>query len=282
MKLPATNAIQLPDNNKDWICISDDDPPAPTWDAERMRDFLPGYVRDAENPVQAAVLKALGMIANRCWAEEERILGAQQTPRKAGGLMLEEWGAERGIARISGESDGAYRARLLEEVQGITPSAIRAAVLAVLNPFFAPKTAVFVEPQRDFAFRASASWAPTAPHCFRQSRASAHGRIWANGRRTGLRTAGAYRISASAPPQLWVFIPATISSKRGVRGSVTGVTATAFRGTVTGSPFYHTVRISVAQAEAISRAVRALVARVLAGVVWTIYVEPALPYSIVR
>lgn len=394
MQLPDDNTITLPDGNYDWFFVDEsnaDAGPFPEWDIEQLKRLVPAYVRRGDDEVRDAYLFAWAHMSNLQRADICRIMKAHQSPRFAWGAWLKMWGDDRHLQQSPDETDAAFRDRLLSDPVGIAPQAIRDAVRALLSLRFQPKQLpVFVEPKVDFAFWRSASAPASAPRCFWQSRASGHGRIWASGRRTGLRTAGAYWVSAGtktdqnpsgtvAPPALWVMLPATLSSKRGGWGStqvvldavpvtqngtsnltplaaqparpqtlyvgvtdpsrilgsllitgtdatgspisetvsaaigsfttktvnrfasVTAVTATilphgiAVQPTVTilaAAPhgaFWgshgssnHTVWISASAASLLEQAVRALANLVLAGVVWSIRVDPALAFSIAR
>ncbi len=287
MKLPDTNAITLPDSNEDWFALEPNETEGAlsVWDvAELRRRFLPAYLQGGIDPVRDAFLVALATMSNRARADMTRIMAAGQSPRFAWGPWLKAWGFDRHLPQMPDESDGDYRQRLMDEPVGIAPKAIRDAVRALFVGRFAPKALpVFVEPLADYAFWRSASAPPSAPACYWQSRAPGHGRIWASGRRTGLRTVGAYWTSAAQIPKLWALLPTTLSSKRGFYGSVNGLAPTAFWGRATGpGAFYHTVRTSVETTKTMSAAVAALSSRVLAGVQWMIVADPALTYSIAR
>jgi len=288
--VPDDFDITIPEEGAaEWLAVTDDEF-IPEWDIKRLREmFLPAYARSGEDPLRDAHLKAMARMHNLVHADTIRLMAAQQSPRFADGVLLEAWGDETGIAKIPSETEGAYRRRLLVEQTGITPRSIKEAVRAELAARFQPKNAVFVETKRDFAFRASTAWPSGSPLCYRQNRIqsdSAPGRVWASGRRTGLRTAGAYRMSAAAPPEIWVLVPGSISGYRGFKGVVErplspGQAPTGFYGSWAGR-WYHTVRISRKDAQSMTSAVRAIASRVMEGVSWHIQAEPALAQSIVR
>lgn len=269
------------------LCVSDDDF-LPVHDpAELARQFLPAYAQKGDDPLRDAVLAAVATQHNVTHAEAAMLLDAQTSPSGAWGDLLDGWGDELGRPRLPSEEDGPYRARLLEAQDAVTPEAIVTAVRRVLGARFAPKGAVFVETKQDFVFARSTSDPSTAPHCFLQTRSasSPKGRVWASGRRTGLRTAGAY-LTSLGPPELWVIVPASVGSKRGCAGPlpiwvIAERKATAFVGTIAG-PVAHTFLVSALDNQSMTGTTRALKERVLAGVKWTVVADPAVALSIVR
>lgn len=279
MRLPDTNAITLPDSNSDWICISNSDPPVPTWDTAKMLELLPARAREAGLDVRDAVLRAVGRKINLAWACAERLMAAQRTPRAASGRLLVAWGRARHLPPSPGESEPDHRARLLEDPVGITIPSIREALDALLRDPVTGKRPVIVEPKVDFiSWSDTRSNGTTGPRCYWQSREPAV-RRWGAGRRLSERTGGVHWTSMDAPPAIWVLVPATLSKKRGGWATSSGTTRGAF---FYGTGSAKTVWGSAKTAQVIDRAIRTLATRAIAGVQCRIVVDPALSNSVTR
>ena len=122
-------------------------------DLPSITALLPSYAQgDGAGSMRDALLNTMRALAVKVWADTGIELNQFVSPRYASGGMLDVWGRVLLNPRAVGESDGQYRTRLLTPIAGITPNAIKAAVLAVAARFNAK--VAFQEPASDCIFAA--------------------------------------------------------------------------------------------------------------------------------
>jgi len=151
MKLPSDNSITLPALNQSTLVADATDPPVPFALADLLR-YLPEWARAGDAQVRDAMALAYAEMARLAWAQFSRRLNSQRTARHAAGPWLSEHGAELHIQRAPGESEPAYRERLLAGLDRITPAAIIAAVDGLAIPEIAPLRPFYQEPANDGFF----------------------------------------------------------------------------------------------------------------------------------
>lgn len=85
----------------------------------------------ASDPIGVALLDALALLlrAGEVLSDTLRALVYRQT---SAGEWLDEIGAEVGVARLPGESDAAYRERIVIRARGVTPDGIREELRALV------------------------------------------------------------------------------------------------------------------------------------------------------
>ena len=185
MILPSDDSIVIDPSDDGPLVIDSSNPPAPN--LADTQALLPGWARSGTSAVRDAWLAAWGAVANTIWARTSFTLEAQQSPRFAEGTQLDEWGTRKQLPRTAGETDAAFRARLLFAQDVVSPNAIAAAYNAALAPYAATAaipsshpalapdfTATYIEPATDALFVGST----TAPwQAFVQSSTQ---RLWAN------------------------------------------------------------------------------------------------------
>lgn len=150
MRIPADDSLVLPDSDDGELVA---DPTAPAWDGTSadLLGLLPGVFRSGTQIDRDAVLAMLGDVSNEEWARFAHVLEAQQSPRFADGEWLDWWGDQLGRKRQPGETETAFRARLLSPPAVITPAAIKGAVDSIVATFTDSK-AIYLEPAIDAAF----------------------------------------------------------------------------------------------------------------------------------
>jgi len=123
--------------------------PFPT--LQSIQRLLPSYAQgDNAGAMRDAVLTVIRKLANKIWADTGSNQNGFVSPRYADGPMLDLWGFIEKNPRIIGEDNGTYRTRLLSDTDGITPNAIRNAVVAIAAKFGA--SVAFQEPASDGEF----------------------------------------------------------------------------------------------------------------------------------
>jgi len=148
--LASDDSIVLPDSDDGALVI---DATPLLWDGTTsdLLSLLPGAFRGGEQIDRDAVLQMIGALSNEEWARVAFVLEAQQSPRFADGPWLDWWGDILGRRRQPGETEAAYRARLLVAFATITPDAIKGAVDAIVATLSKSK-AIYEEPAIDAAF----------------------------------------------------------------------------------------------------------------------------------
>ena len=117
-------------------------------DLDSIVALLPSYAQgDDAGAMRDALLNTIRLLANKIWADTGLALNAFVSPRYANGTMLDVWGVIRQMPRRVGEEFGAYRSRLLAAGNGVTPTAIKAAVQDAATEFNA--RVAFQEPAND-------------------------------------------------------------------------------------------------------------------------------------
>lgn len=129
MRLPPDNRLTLTLDDPfvldgaDASALTDDD----------VLALLPAWVRRANSRVRDALIRQ----ARRYWQWVHNrngfVLNALRTPRHASGQRLDAHGKRKRRPRAPGESDAAYRERLLSQPEVITPNAIRGAARAIVR-----------------------------------------------------------------------------------------------------------------------------------------------------
>lgn len=196
MNLPDENDLELP-AEFDW-CLDRNDQILPTLDA--ALELLPAWAREPDSDVRDALLSAWRDMANFVQAKVGHLLGAIATPRHAEGLWLAEFGDLYHRPKAPGESQGEYRARLLDQGDVVSPNAIKAAVDALVAKV-SPIAPVYLEPATDAAFWApiegpwSAFWQPT------------NLRLWAVYPDNINPTVGAYWVPDVEYALFWIILP---------------------------------------------------------------------------
>ncbi len=122
----------------------------PVASREDVIALLPEYMREGDVPVRDAIADALLVSAIR-YVSDAAADAARTDPAYAEGGDLDLIG--RGVlARAEGESDDAYRARMLTRSGGATPRSLLAAIDKVLEPFGKAGAAYYVELPDDEIF----------------------------------------------------------------------------------------------------------------------------------
>lgn len=211
MRLPD-EPITLSEVGEGFLVADETEPPVP-WTLDELRQYLPGWARAGDAALRDAMLQALAAMARMAWAAFSRLLLAQQSPRYAAGKALAEHGRLRQIARQPGESEGAYRWRLLRTIAIITPAAIKGAVDPLVAALLAPLRAIYIEPAVDAAFVSAADDVPWMAWVQGEG---ADARLWADypDRQPGT-TAGAYVVPVVMTPLFWIGLPMADADPRG-------------------------------------------------------------------
>jgi hypothetical protein len=128
-------------------------------DISDLVDVLPYFLKpDDPAPVRDAILAALLAIVLE-WQNRSGYGASQADILRATGIYLDEIGLEHGVFRQADELDAPYRARILAVPTLVTPTAILAAVNAILAPF-TPIQAQYCESVMDrwFVSAGDAGW----------------------------------------------------------------------------------------------------------------------------
>lgn len=116
-----------------------------------IQALLPSYLQgDGAGAMRDALLTTIAKLANKIQADIAVNQNGIQSPRFADDGLLAVRGVLRRMPRYVGETTAQYRTRLLSAQVGITPNAIRNAVLAAAAPFGA--NVAFQEPASDAEF----------------------------------------------------------------------------------------------------------------------------------
>jgi hypothetical protein len=198
MLLPTDNSVALEQDN-DELVLDASDRPAPTLDA--MLELLPGWARELSSPVRDGLLAAWRAMGNHLWARIGQLLAAGGSPRCAEGVWLEAWGVEFRRAKVPGESDGQYRARLLNPPDVVSPTAIREAVEAIASEEGVDEV-LFLEPAIDAMFAAPNDNGPW--ECWLQP---ATGRLWPTDSTRSSNRYGLYAVPVTARALFWIVLP---------------------------------------------------------------------------
>lgn len=262
---PPTSPITLPGPGQvATLVIDNSEPPAPIWDEKAMLALLPARARRQGLALRDALLEAWGTMADAVWASISRTFGAQQGASNAGGRDLDDvWGEVTLRARIAGESDADYRARLLTPFDAVSPAAIKSIAAQLLARYFPLEPLVYIEPAADFAWVGSTSGGSLS-YVQPQNQ-----KLWADGERPN---AGGYVISADLIPEFWIIIPAPAGSDDLSPFVGTPTDADAFIGSLSITPVY------VAQVDPplLVELLTEIEARRGGGVVWRLIVDPTL------
>lgn len=119
----------------------------PLRDRDAALALFPLWMRESESAVRDAVADAAVVAFNR-QASRLAAHAAASSPAFATGARLDFVGQGLGIPRAEGETDAAYRARLLASDERATPAAILAAIDAIVGD----ETAYYYERPDDDAF----------------------------------------------------------------------------------------------------------------------------------
>ncbi len=116
----------------------------PVVDADDVRRELPAQM---QGPADGAPVRE-GLVAAQTamfleWQYASANAAAQSDPTRAADFYLDGHGEDRTCIRARGESDDAYRARMLAIPDIVTPTAIVAAVNAILAPYTAIECQLF-------------------------------------------------------------------------------------------------------------------------------------------
>jgi hypothetical protein len=147
MLLPEDNSLPLPQGND--LCLDRNYQILPTLDDALA--LLPAWARQLESPVRDALLAAWRAMANALQSAIGQRFARVTSPRSSDGKWLEEWGEIHHRAKVPGELEGAYRARLLEQGDVVSPNAIKAVVDALVAEV-SPIAPVYLEPATDAIF----------------------------------------------------------------------------------------------------------------------------------
>jgi hypothetical protein len=196
LRLPDSNDLVLPEEHD--LCLDRNDQILATLDD--ALNLLPAWAREPDSDVRDAMLEAWREMANFIQAKTGHLLGAVATPRHAEGLWLAEWGETYHRPKAAGESEGQYRARLLDQGDVVSPNAIKAAVDALVAEY-SPIPPVYQEPATDAIFWApiegpwTAFWQPTTV------------RLWAVYPDNINPTVGAYWVPDVQYALFWIILP---------------------------------------------------------------------------
>lgn len=134
-----TGGIALPSDDSLVLDASDDGPlvvdrVGPIWQVlNDLLGLLPAILRGGSSTLRDAWLQTWGQAALVAQSRFGFVLDAQISPRFAEGLWLDAWGVLLGKPRAPDEVDSDYRARLMTGVDLVSPTAIKAAVNAVIQ-----------------------------------------------------------------------------------------------------------------------------------------------------
>lgn len=206
MRLPPDNSIRLAPVNTDLVLDRSVMPLADLADALAL---LPAVVRDQDSALRDALLTAWAAQARLLWARSGRVLAQLATPRDAAGAWLDELGETQHRRRAPGEDDPAYRARLLNPPDVVSPAAVDGAVAALVAEV-SPLHAAVLEPATDAVFLQTAANAAAADQdlwCAWWQPAS--NRLWADYPDNPNPFVGAYwtSVQSMSVPEFWVVVP---------------------------------------------------------------------------
>lgn len=111
------------------------DPDLPVNDSSDVLATLPDYVqRPASAPIRDAIVEGETAMFLE-YQDDAKYAADQSNVLTATGIYLQSIGEERGVFKQDGETDTAYRTRILATPSVVTPTAIMTAVNAILAPY---------------------------------------------------------------------------------------------------------------------------------------------------
>lgn len=195
MRLPDDDSLELPDDDSSAIDRSEH--PAP--DDATVLALLPGWARRGDSLVRSAVVRAIRRVAELLWARQVRLLMSAASPRFAEGADLDELGRRRRRPRVLGESDTAYRERLLARSARLTPVAINAALRSLVERPQPAPIALEIDEAGAFCAPVGADWGTPVQ--------SVTSRDWAFDPEDPARIGGVYVVPVSPGPWLLLVVP---------------------------------------------------------------------------
>jgi len=201
VRLPETDSLELPDDDSSAIDRSEH--PAP--DDATVLAMLPGWARRGDSLVRAAVVRAIRRVAELLWARQVRLLMAAASPRFAEREDLDELGRRRRRPRVLGESDTAYRERLLARSARLTPVAITNALRSLVERPQPAPIALEIDEAGAFCAPVGADWGTPLQ--------SVSARDWAFDPEDPPRIGGVYVVPANPGPWLLLVAPGTIAAQ---------------------------------------------------------------------
>lgn len=195
MRLPDDDSLELPD--EDSSAIDRSEHPAP--DDATVLAMFPGWARRGDSLVRAAVVRAIRRVAELLWARQVRLLMSAASPRFAAGADLDELGRRRRRPRVLGESDTAYRERLLARSARLTPVEINAALRSLVERPQPAPIALEIDEAGAFCAPVGANWGTPVQ--------SVTARDWAFDPEDPARIGGVYVVPANPGPWLLLVVP---------------------------------------------------------------------------
>lgn len=200
MRLPDDDSIELPDD--DSYAIDRSEHPAP--DDATVLAMLPSWARRGDSVMRDAVVRAIRHVAELLWSRQVFLLMAAASPRFAEGADLDELGRRRRRPRVLGESDAAYRERLLSRSARLTPVAITDALRALVERPQPAPIALEIDEAGAFCAPVGADWGTPVQ--------SVDARDWALDPDAPDRIGGVYVVPANPGPWLLLVVPGTITA----------------------------------------------------------------------
>lgn len=157
MLLPIDDSVALDPSDDGGLVVDRNELVFSTLDD--VLKLLPAFARGGTSALRDAWLQTWGQMSATIQARYGFLLGAQESPRFAEGLWLDLFGTLFNKPRTANESDVDYRARLLIQIDIVTPTAIKTAVNAALVQFLPNFTGsiIYQEPSIDAAYMAPAT-----------------------------------------------------------------------------------------------------------------------------
>lgn len=201
MRLPDDDSLELPEDDSSAIDRSEH--PAP--DDATVLAMLPSWARRGDSKMRDALVRAIRRVAELLWSRQVRLLMAAASPRFAEGADLDELGRRRRRPRVLGESDTAYRERLLARSARLTPVAISAALRSLVERPQPAPIALEIDEAGAFCAPVGADWGTPVQ--------SVNARDWAFDPETPERIGGVYIVPANPGPWLMLVAPGTIAAQ---------------------------------------------------------------------